>query len=184
MIKLYIANLGKYNEGELVGKWIDLPYSEEQLNELFVEIKLGYINADGDYVHGFEEDGSYYEEYAIHDFEKDIDGIEIGEYDTLNELNELAEKLEDLSDSEIALLESIVEYQGGDIANYVEDLDNYNLHSDIKDDYDLGHYWIEESGCYEIPSFLQGYIDYEKFGQDIRFEADGCHTSNGWIERC
>lgn len=25
MLKIYIANLGKYNEGELVGKWVELP---------------------------------------------------------------------------------------------------------------------------------------------------------------
>lgn len=27
MLKIYIANLGKYNEGELVGKWVELPYA-------------------------------------------------------------------------------------------------------------------------------------------------------------
>ena len=38
MLKIYIANLGKYNEGELVGKWVELPC--EDLDEVLKEIKV------------------------------------------------------------------------------------------------------------------------------------------------
>ena len=30
----FITNLGKYNEGYLIGKWIDFPISEEELKEV------------------------------------------------------------------------------------------------------------------------------------------------------
>lgn len=33
VIKIHIANLGKYNEGDLTGKWISLPISEESLKK-------------------------------------------------------------------------------------------------------------------------------------------------------
>ena len=36
MLKIYITNLGKYNEGELVGKWVELPC--EDLDEVLKEI--------------------------------------------------------------------------------------------------------------------------------------------------
>lgn len=49
MLKIYIANLGKYNEGELVGKWVELPC--EDLDEVLKEIEV--------------VDGTAYEEYAI-----------------------------------------------------------------------------------------------------------------------
>lgn len=30
-INIYLTNLGKYNEGELVGEWVELPVSDEEL---------------------------------------------------------------------------------------------------------------------------------------------------------
>ncbi|MEE7988226.1 antirestriction protein ArdA, partial [Clostridioides difficile] len=31
MLNIYITNLGKYNEGELIGEWAELPVNEEEL---------------------------------------------------------------------------------------------------------------------------------------------------------
>ena len=45
---VYIANLGKYNEGYLVGAWFTFPIDEEDVTE-----KIGL--------------NEQYEEYAIHD---------------------------------------------------------------------------------------------------------------------
>ena len=47
-LKVYVANLGRYNEGELVGSWFTPPIDEEEMAERI----------------GLNED---YEEYAIHD---------------------------------------------------------------------------------------------------------------------
>ena len=33
MINIFITNLGKYNEGELIGEWVTLPISEEELKK-------------------------------------------------------------------------------------------------------------------------------------------------------
>ena len=68
----------------------------------------------------------------------------------------------------------------------LDNLDEYNLYPDIDDDYDLGYYWVNESGCYDLEEMgnLANYIDYDALGRDIRFESDGGHTSYGWIERC
>ena len=49
-MRIYIANLGKYNEGELVGAWFTFPIDFEEVKE-----KIG-LNDE-------------YEEYAIHDYE-------------------------------------------------------------------------------------------------------------------
>ena len=56
---VYIANLGKYNEGYLVGAWFTFPIDEEDVKE-----KIGL--------------NEQYEEYAIHD--TDNFPIAIGEY--------------------------------------------------------------------------------------------------------
>ena len=66
---VYIANLGKYNEGYLVGAWFTFPIDEEDVKE-----KIGL--------------NEQYEEYAIHD--TDNFPIAIGEYVSIEELNEIA----------------------------------------------------------------------------------------------
>ena len=63
---VYIANLGKYNEGCLVGAWFTFPIDEEDVKE-----KIGL--------------NEQYEEYAIHD--TDNFPIAIGEYVSIEELN-------------------------------------------------------------------------------------------------
>ena len=74
---VYIANLGKYNEGCLVGAWFTFPIDEEDVKE-----KIGL--------------NEQYEEYAIHD--TDNFPIAIGEYVSIEELNEMYEMIEELPD--------------------------------------------------------------------------------------
>ena len=64
---VYIANLGKYNEGYLVGAWFTFPIDEEDVKE-----KIGL--------------NEQYEEYAIHD--TDNFPIAIGEYVSIEELKQ------------------------------------------------------------------------------------------------
>ncbi len=37
----FVTNLGKYNEGELVGEWVHFPTTEEEMNEVFERIGIG-----------------------------------------------------------------------------------------------------------------------------------------------
>lgn len=183
MLNIYVANLGKYNEGKLVGKWLELPASEKDINKLMVEIGVGYFNKDGEYIHGLENENIYYEEYAIHDHETDIEGIEIGEYSSITELNEIAEKMDILDEYETKVVNALLEWRAyTSVLEAIEKIEDYNLYEDINGDYDLGYYWIEESDCYEIPENIKCYIDYEKFGRDIAISSNGFFSSNGWIE--
>ena len=50
MLKIYIANLGKYNEGELVGEWLTLPTTDEELQELYVSIKAAHYDENGNFI--------------------------------------------------------------------------------------------------------------------------------------
>ena len=65
------------------------------------------------------------------------------------------------------------------------DSDDYILYTNITTDYDLGYYWVNDSGCYDLKSMgsLANYIDYESFGRDIRLESNGYFSEYGWIER-
>lgn len=38
MLRVFLTNLGKYNEGELVGEWLELPAAEEEVQAAFRRI--------------------------------------------------------------------------------------------------------------------------------------------------
>lgn len=162
-IKGYLTNLGKYNEGELVGKWISFPIDEDELSEALEEIGIN----------------DEYEEYFFTDWDCNF-VHDFGEYENIENLNELAETLEDRDED---LFNAICEIWGFNQAIDTDEND-YNLYTDINEDYDLGYYWAIESGCYDVTSLgtLGNYIDYEAFGRDIRFETDGGFSCYGWIE--
>lgn len=90
-MQVYIANLGKYNEGELVGDWFSFPLDEEVIAE-----RIG-LNAE-------------YEEYAIHD--TDNFPMEISEYTSIEELNRIYEQLEELPDYLLDDLDSFISCYG------------------------------------------------------------------------
>ena len=39
----FVTNLGKYNEGELVGEWVHFPTTEEEMKEVFERLSLIHI---------------------------------------------------------------------------------------------------------------------------------------------
>lgn len=163
-IRIYIANLGKYNEGELVGEWISLPATEEELEELFVRIKVAHYDEDGDYVPYYEEDGIIYEEVAIHDYETEI-GLDIGEYDNIEELNELAERLED---EDIEVIKAIIEATGYDLDYALDNVDNVTFYPNASL-LDVAYEIVEE--CYDLPEFAKTYFDYNAFARDLGYDG-------------
>ena len=51
----FITNLGKYNEGELVGEWVKFPTTTEELKEVFKRIGIGQKD---DFGQPYERNGS------------------------------------------------------------------------------------------------------------------------------
>lgn len=78
----FVTNLGKYNEGELVGEWVHFPTTEEEMKEVFERIGIG---SKGEF-------GQVYEEWFITDYDCSIHGVSnlLGEYENLDKLNYLA----------------------------------------------------------------------------------------------
>ena len=72
-----------------------------------------------------------------------------------------------------------------DFINLAGNLDCFECLLDVHDDYDLGYYWVEESGCYDTESLgaLSNYIDYERFGRDIQLDEGGTFTSEGYVNK-
>ena len=174
----FITNLGKYNEGELVGEWVKFPTTAEELKEVFKRIGIGQK----------DDFGQPYEEWFITDYDCYVDGLysKLGEYESLDELNYLASKLDEMSESEYAQFQAGMEM--GDhcgslqeIINLTENLDCYEVYPDIHDYDDLGRYYIEELDVMQVPEHLQNYIDYEAYGRDVALEENGTFTDHGYV---
>ena len=174
----FITNLGKYNEGELVGEWVKFPTTAEELKEVFKRIGIGHR----------DDFGQPYEEWFITDYDCYVDGLydKLGEYENLDELNYLASKLDEMSDSEYAQFQAGMEM--GDhcgslqeIINLTENLDCYEVYPHIEDYDDLGRYYIEELEVMQVPEHLQNYIDYEAYGRDVAMDENGSFTDQGYV---
>ena len=138
----FVTNLGKYNEGQLVGEWVKFPTTAEEMQEVFKRIG---INAE-------------YEEIFITDYDVDIPRLyeKLGEYENLDTLNYLASRIQELSASEReqydAILESGASFPGDrEVEGYINltyNLDKFDILPDVHDESDLGNYWVNESGAY------------------------------------
>ena len=161
-MQVYIANLGKYNEGESVGAWFSLPIDFEDVAE-----KIG-LNAE-------------YEEYAIHDYELPF---QIGEYINIDELNRLyglVEELEgtDLYDALPALLSSGCFHNLEDLVERQDDIRYWGGCHDMSD---VAYESVEDGYLGDIPERIQWYIDYEKLGCDMEINGTFVDTRHGIFE--
>lgn len=82
----YVTNLGKYNEGQLVGEYLKFPTTTEEVQDLLKRIGV---------------DGVRYEEIFITDYESSIDGMcrYLGEFESIDELNYLAALLDEYNET-------------------------------------------------------------------------------------
>lgn len=161
-MQVYIANLGKYNEGELVGAWFTPPIDMEDVKE---RISLN----------------SEYEEYAIHDYELPF---EISEYTPISEINRLCSMIQELEGSPIYHeLSEIQAYWFNSLEELLEHQDDIMHYPDCEDMADVARYFVEETGALgEVPVHLQNYIDYEAFGRDLEINGNFLVTSHGVFE--
>ena len=171
VLSAFVTNLGKYNEGALVGEWLKLPTDTETVQALFSRIGV---------------DGVRYEEIFIADFESAIPGLHryLGEYESIDELNYLAALVEQIDDP--AKFEAALEYgehsdSAQEIINLAQKLDCYELFPDVNDKEDLGRYYAEELNAIDIPDHIAQYFDYEAYGRDIAIEG-GEFVRGGYIE--
>lgn len=161
----FITNLGKYNEGDLVGKWIEFPISDDELEKVKKQI-------------GIDEN---YEEWFFTDYECDIDGLydRLGEYESIEHLNEIAEALdqveadglEDAVGAAVSegydIFEAIEKANDGDI---IEFDDMYNDMPNMEEA--IGYYFVDAVGGVDQldKETREMYIDYAALGRDVRIE--------------
>lgn len=168
-LNVWVGNLGKYNEGELVGKWFELPVDD-------IEAELATIGVTDEP----DDEGNLYEEYHICDYDTDIEGVKVGRYDSLEKLNEMAKKLagiEAFKQEDIfqAILEDV-----GSFASALEVYENerYNYLGNI-DCYSYGYEMLESIIDKETFKTIENWFDFKSYGADLL--EDYTETSHGYV---
>ena len=146
LFEAYITNLGKYNEGELVGETLKFPTSPQEVQALLKHIGV---------------DGIRYEEFFITSFDGDVLGLYdyLSEYENLDELNHLACLLSELDQGELEKFETVIDSgehtsSVADLINLTQNLDCYELHPGVNDEETLGRLYVDDMETLVVPDHI------------------------------
>ena len=130
-------------------------------------------------------------EYVASEFGYDVEDVSITiqsieelpdldvERSPLFVFNELAENLEDV-DEDIVL--SFIESDSSDPKDLANaEFDDCWLYPEVSTDRELGEYVVEELGVELSREQLERYLDYEKYGRDVRLSEGGSFVDKGYF---
>ncbi|MCY9738193.1 antirestriction protein ArdA [Paenibacillus alvei] len=151
-IRIYIADLEAYNNGELSGEWVTLPMDSDELEEV---------------INKHTRNGQH--DYAIHDYEAPF---KISEYQNLQKLNETMEEIQACNVDEDVMKAIIETMSTLEEAIQIANDGDYMVFWDCDDMGDVAANYLEESDIFDsMPDNLRGYFDYEKYGRDMEIEG-------------
>jgi len=157
---LYVGTYGKYNNGSIAGEWIDLEKCEDAEEFFAVCRALHEDEADPEFMfqdyQGFPS--AWYSEC-------------MGE-ETIEKILEYVK----LSEDDREMVEDFAEYYGDDFTDVEKARDCCMGKYDSKEEFAESIY----SECYDIPEFLQNYIDYKAIARDL-FMCDYFMGENGYV---
>ncbi|MDP4468691.1 antirestriction protein ArdA [Staphylococcus hyicus] len=166
--RIYVTNLGKYNEGEPIGQWLDLPASKKDFEKVLNNIGIGKI----------------YEEYFISDWEYMPQFM--SEHTTdLNKLNNMAKVMTSIFEKighnwlDSAYLESEYDFIMKSLSDYelynncdnefdkmIEKIYDCEIFQDLKE---YGEYLLQECNFldfYNLDDEVKQYIDVKQLAYD------------------
>ncbi|MBA3026709.1 MAG: antirestriction protein ArdA [Sulfurimonas sp.] len=173
-MRVYITDLEAYNNGYLVGRWVDLPMNDDLLAECVENIlQEGRDTCNHQHFH---------EEYFITDFECEYMTIE--EYSPLGKYNHIAEDMEGIDEDGVKAIKFLMEN------NLVKDIfeamktyeDSVRIYENQSME-DIAYDYIQECYSFEnIPDIIANNIDYEKIGRDLEIEGSYYKIDNDIYE--
>ena len=190
-MRVYVENLGKYEQGDSQGAWITLPVSKSDLTA-FLKNEIG---VDG------------YGEYAIHDYAGD-EGLlwyvaAPGEDASLTDLNVMCRAFESREDDDPQVYEKVqairddydatarAPLQYANLALNSDDIPYYEYEApaSVESKYGkygwtaINHEWAPEAVVNLFADSGYGYcFDVEKFGRDLSTDSDVSLSENGYLE--
>lgn len=182
VFSIFAQNLAYYNEGYIVGDWIDLPQSPETIDKYLKEI----VKVDNEH-----------EEYEIADVDDLPFPYESVQWSNVRNINNLAIVYGKLNEFQKEAIEAYLVYSGEEhysinelinICLQVDDIAYYqyyfkgienceNCSSEIK----MGYTMAEENGLYnELEKLgVVNYFDFEKYGESFGYDYE--LLNNGYL---
>ena len=157
---IYVANLGAYNAGRLIGEWLDLTKFND-VEDLQKEVdRIANINPV-----------LYGDEWAIHDTSNFPD---LGENPNLEDVIKVSELIKQLHNGYAAVKGFLDNWSVDDLEHFGESF--CGAYSSFKE-------YAEQlfDDTMEVPEHLTSYIDYDAFAYDLKMdyataEAPNCET--------
>lgn len=179
-INAWVGNLGKYNEGELVGEWVTFPIDDDDWEEVMKRIGIGSAVDEDDPRYGI------YEEIFYADYDSELPLYEMfGEYPTRSRLNELAEAVGDIDDEDVfmAILgnEGSPEYFDDALETY--NSGNWRLYPNCDDMSDVAWQIAHEDECFiNSADFMQRHFNFKHYGEELDSLGTFIPCGNGYLE--
>lgn len=165
--RAFITNLGMYNEGELVGEWVEFPIDEQAFEEV-----LDRIGID-----------DYYHKWFVTDYDCNLDAFnwsELGKYPSYNELNDFGEEVASIDN--IKAVDNALEVYS-DLVEVIEGLRDGSIIfiPGVKTNEDLGRHYVDMAGGI-TPDLAREYFNYAALGRAISYDSyqddDGNYISS------
>lgn len=161
--KAFVTNLGKYNEGELIGEWVQFPINENDFQEILDRIEISPA----------------YEEWFVTDYDCNLESFnwqELGEYPSYDSLEYFGELINSIDDVEA--VENVYEV-ASTLEEAIEGLEDgsYNYYSGIKNNNDWGQYIVDAYYSGDVASLgmdtIEQHFDYEALGRELALDSYG-----------
>jgi len=168
-VKAWVGNLGKYNEGELVGEWVTFPIDDDDWEEVMERIGIDYEK---------------YEETFCADYDSELKLFDMfGEYPQCEQLNELADCLDSVDDEDVFL--AILNDYATDVwqALDVYAKGEYRYWEGCQDMSDVAYRICQDDPRFcDAPRFMKNHFSYKSYGEEL----DSCGTfipcGTGYLE--
>lgn len=173
--RIFVTNLGKYNEGELIGEWLKLPFTDDELKNLLNRIGISDKP---------DEHGRCYEEVFITDYDSDIQSFKISEYANINHLNELIENIEDLSNDDFLAFQALI-LDGNEIEEALETAEEgkYCIYNDCKDMLGVAYAVVEKTGLLDnVSDVVKRNFNYASYIDELESENVYVSIFDSYIE--
>ena len=170
-----MTNQEKYQAGEVSGIRVILPTTKEAMRDALKAIGV---------------DGIRCREVFLTEHDSNLSGFCycINQGDSVDELNYLCHLLSDMTDTELATFQAVVEYgahngSAADLINLALNVESYDFYAGMDSDKELGHIYADDMENISIPEDVRPYFDYEAYGRKMRSDDKGCFVNGGYLMR-
>lgn len=170
-----LFNADKVQDGEVAEIGVEFPTTRETMREALKAIGV---------------DGIRCREVFLIEHDSNLSGFChcINQGDSVDELNYLCHLLSDMTDTELATFQAVVEYgahngSAADLINLALNVESYDFYMGVDNDKELGHIYADEMGDIYIPKDVRPYFDFEAYGRKAREDERGCFVNGGYLIR-